>query len=337
MTTEAALSSNSPGFTPLPVRNKLLFAILSVIPIAASIGIIDTFFLNHTIRNWMISDPRQIAYWTAVLTVPHIIASLVTFADKEYLRHYRKTLTKGSLISLALGFGVPILLGPPGILIAMAFYTMYHNLMQQYGISLMMARQTPTFDFQVWKWLTVIPGGVAYTVLIAPNMGIGYDTDTAIMGCGIALFIATIFGFRFVRTILKNPNHTKIGLYYFISNMAMLYVGFGLILAGYGFLATLVPRVIHDLTAFTIYMVHDRNRNALTVHNPVYALPKKLGISPLVLCVPLSIAISYFFMNVLGNLFLVSLFVVSLNFMHYYMEGHMWKRGTPHRQHVPFV
>lgn len=338
--TASAVPQNSGALEglPLQVKNKVLLAILITTPAAALFALIDTFFFNGHGRVWMISDPRQIAYWTAVLTVPHIVASLITFVDREYLAHYKRPLLKGIFIALVLGFGVPLLLGPPALLIALAFYTMYHNLMQQYGISLMMLRQPPTRDFQAWRWLTIIPAGLAYTVLMAsflPIIQANWNLFIAIIGAGLA--IATIFGVRFVGTILKNPHHTRIGLAYFVANMAMLYVCFGLIAGGYGFLATLVPRIIHDLTAFWIYMVHDQNRNATRVRNPLYVLPRHVGIPPVIFCAPLAIGISYVLMEVLGNLYLVSLFVTALNFMHYYMEGHMWKRGTLHRQHVPFV
>lgn len=323
---------------PLRVRNITLLCILATTPIAAGIAILDLSFFHGRVRDFMAMEPRQIAYWTAVLTVPHIIASLITFIDREYVSHYRNVLIKGTVVGLLLGFGVPLALGPSGLLIAMAFYTMYHNLQQQYGISLMMMRQPPTADYHVWRWLTIIPGGLVYTLLMVSFLPVIRDNWNMLMiGIGATLAIATIFGLRFLMTIRKNPAHTKIGLIYFVMNMSMLYVGFGLIITGYGLMATLVPRIIHDLTAFWIYMVHDQNRNNETVRNPVYAIPKRLGISPAWFCVPLSLAISYVLMEVLGNLFLVSLFVTALNFMHYYMEGHMWKRGTPHRQHVPFV
>lgn len=326
-----------PGL-PMSVKNKALLAILLTTPIAALIALVDQLFLEHRIQDKMMMDPRQIAYWTAVLTIPHIVASLITFIDREYIAHYKKPLRRGILVALVLGFALPIVFGPSGLLIAMAFYTLYHNLMQQYGLSLMMMRQPPTRDFQAWRWLTIIPGGAAYTALMTSFMPVVRDNWNVIFaGLGLCLLIATIFGLRFIRTILKNPAHTRIGLFYFASNMATIYVCFGLIAFDYGLMATLVPRVIHDLTAFWIYIVHDQNRNASAVRNPVYYLPRKIGISPAVLCMPLAIGISYVLMEVLGNLYVVSLFVVSLNFMHYYMEGHMWKRGTPHRQHVPFI
>jgi len=323
---------------PLKVRNKTLLGILMLIPLFGVTALIDGLFLNGAVKEFMYKDPQQIALWAAVLTVPHIIASLITFVDRDYVVQYRKSLIKGGIFAIILGFGVPFFLGGIGILIVMAFYTMYHNLMQQYGLSLMMCRQPATRDYHVWRWCTILPAGVAYTALMAsdqPMIHENWDMIVAIIGGFLAF--ATIFGIRLVLTVLKNPLHTKIGLAYLLMNMLMLYVCFGLIASGYGFMATLLPRLTHDFTAFWIYMVHDQNRNAVKVHNPIYYIPKKLGIPPVLLCAPIAITITYFLMNAANTLYTVSLFITALNFMHYYMESYMWKRGTLHRQYVPFA
>lgn len=336
--TAATLDSGALPELPLKVRNKTLLAILMLIPLFGGTALVDMLFLDGAVHNWMMMDPGEIAYWAAVLTVPHIVASLVTFADRDYVRAYKPHLIKGGIIATALGFGVPLLLGPMGILLVMAFYTMYHNLMQQYGISLMMCRQPATTDYQFWRWLTIIPAGVAYTALMASmHPWVNAHWADIVLVIGGLLAVATLFGVRLVMTVFKNPQHTKIGLIYLLMNMSMLYVCFGLIATGYGFMATLLPRLTHDLTAFWIYMVHDQNRNADKVRNPVYFLPKKIGIPPALVCAPLAIGITYVLMNVSQNLYMVSLFVTSLNFMHYYMETYMWKRGTLHRTYVPFV
>ena len=359
-TTAMPFDSGALPNLPMQVKNKTLLGIMAIPVIFALLAILDKPVFGGAILANMITNPRDIAFWTAVLTVPHIVASLLTFVDREYIVHHKSRLMKGSVIALLLGFGVPFAtgwflsailgyevhnwieygstLGSMGTLVVMAFYTMYHNLQQQYGIALMMARQSPTFDYQIWRWFTILPAGLGYTVLMTSEIPeINQNMDLAILVIGLSLGIATIFGIRFIKTIRANPNHTKIGLIYFLSNMLLLYVCFGLIVSGYGFMATLVPRLTHDFTAFWVYMVHDENRNATKVHNPIYALPKMMGMHPWLLCAPIAIAVSAALMNVANNLFMVSLFVTSLNFMHYYMEGYMWKRGTPHRQHVPFV
>lgn len=332
---------------PMQVKNRILLGILITTPAALLLVIIDQLFMNGSIRQAMDMAPGEIAYWTAVLTVPHIVSSLVTFFDREYIGYYKKYLMRAALVGFGLGAVLPFvaeigfgsyIYGSGAVLIAMAFYTMYHNLMQQYGISLMMMRQPPTRDFQLWRWLTILPAGLAYTLLMSSFLPVVQENWTALLaGIGIVLAIATVFGIRFVRTIMRNPAHTRIGFVYFLSNMAMIYLCYGLIVSGYGFLATLVPRIIHDLTAFLIYTVHDQNRNAVTVRNPLYVIPRKIGIPPAALCLPIGVGISYVLMDVLGSIYMVTVFVTALNFIHYYMEGHMWKRGTPHRQHVPFV
>ncbi len=337
MSDQALTQSGALGGLPMEVRYTTLLAIMFTVPFAAILALSDQLFFKASVYGFMNAQPKEIAYWAAILSMPHIVASLVTFADKEYIQHYRKPLTHGLLISLGLGFGLPFIFGPMGTLFVMAFYTMYHNLMQQYGITLMMLRQPPNNDFIIWKWLTIVPAGLTYLVLLGgDNPVIAEYQDLAVYVLGACLFIAAFFGFRFAQEVMKKPN-SKTALTYFIFTGIELYVCFFLIISGYVLLATLVPRIVHDLTAFWIYMVHDQNRNADKVRNPVYALPKKIGIPPVLLCVPISLAISYFLIFSRENLYALSMVVIALNFMHYYMESYMWKRGTPHRQYVPFA
>lgn len=343
---------------PMDVRNKTLLAIMGIVPLAAILAIIDKPLLGGIVIGNMISSPHEIAYWTAILTVPHIVASLVTFADREYVTHHKKNLLRAIGLAALLAFAAPFIIGighsaltgipansymeyasqgTMGTLVIMAFYTMYHNLMQQYGISLMMLRQPPTFSYQMWRWFTIIPAGLAYTALMFTH-ALKSDAiwDISILLIGICLIVATLFGLRFLVTVFKNPNRTRTGVIYLLANMALLYVCFGLMLGGYGFMAMLVPRLTHDLTAFWIYMVHDQNRNSDKIRN-IFYWPKKIGIQPIFLCVPIALAISLVLLTLSKSLFMVTAFVTSLNYIHYYMEGYMWKRGEPHRLHVPFV
>ena len=47
---------------------------------------------------------------------------------------------------------------------------------------------------------------------------------------------------------------------------------------GYLFLAILGPRLVHDVTAFTFYIVHDMNRHGADPRNHLYRLASKLGL-----------------------------------------------------------
>ena len=82
----------------LYVPNKLLFALYTVIPLCLAAAFIDTLFFNHALRNFLPSNPGAIMWWAIVFNFPHIISSLVTLADKEYIEHYKPQFIKAIVI-----------------------------------------------------------------------------------------------------------------------------------------------------------------------------------------------------------------------------------------------
>lgn len=323
---------------PMEVRYKTLLGILLIVPLFVAIAAADYFFFGKEILHFTATIPRPyILYAMALIALPHIVASLITFADKEYLSYYKQPLLRGVVTAGILGIGAPLLLGTMATWIIMAFYTMYHTLAQQFGISLMMMGKAPTKDFTIYKWLLLLPSSFAYLILLEAESPLPIFIEQAgyvlLIACPL---LALFFGARFYLGALKGP-HEKIGLIYFIGTGVTLYASLFLLLSGYILLAILIPRLIHDFTAFYIYMVHDQNRNDAKMRNPVYALPAKIGIPPAWLCAPIAIGLSCTLLYWREDFNIVTMIVSMAIFMHYYIEGIMWKRGTPHRQHTPFV
>jgi len=97
-----------------------------------------------------------------------------------------------------------------------------------------------------------------------------------------------------------------------------------------------VIRFVHDVTAFTFYVVHDQNRNASTLHNYFYALLAKFKI-PLLIGVPLlSILLALLVRAGVSGVATATAIIVLISVTHYYVEAIMWKRGAPHRQQISF-
>jgi hypothetical protein len=338
MTDEPIAASGDLINPRLQVRYKTLLGILLIVPLFTVIAVTDYFLLGKTILNFSNEVPRNyILFAMALIALPHIVASLITFADKEYLSYYRRPLFRGVIIAGALGIGAPFLFGIVATWVIMAFYTMYHTLAQQFGISLMMLGRTANRDFTIYKWLLLLPSSFAYLLLLEADSSLPQSIEQMgfilLIACPIA---AAFFGIRFYLDALKTADN-KIGLFYFIGTAATLYISLILLLSGYILLAILIPRLIHDFTAFWIYMVHDQNRNAGNIRNPIYYLPRKVGIPPVLFCAPIAISLSLILLYWRQDFYVLTMFVSILIFMHYYIEGIMWKRGTPHRQHVPFV
>lgn len=343
---------------PLQVKARTLLVMMLTVPMGIVAAMIDAYGFNNALRDYAFNNPERMVWWIAVLSTPHIIASLFSFADREYIAHYKKPLLKGTVIAVLLGLIIPVLVGMalnPGdapytdigamahygagaSLVIAALYTTYHNLQQQYGISLMLMRQPANFIHHLWKWITVIPATIVFLGMQYNHQGMNWEYwPQAQAAAAVSMTLALIVASRIAWEYTRRPDWSRIGLAYFGANAAMLIVSFGLVLNGYVLIAMLMPRVIHDLTAYWVYMAHDENRNADVMRNPIYALPAKIGISPAWLNVPLSFVIGYALLVMSRETFALTFFVLSLNYIHYYLEGIIWKRGSLHRRYVPFT
>lgn len=323
---------------PLQVRYRTLLWFMGFAPFALMLVLMDHLFWDTALRDIMHLNPSDMINLMAVLTFPHIIASLMSFADREYINHYRAPLLKMVVISFGLALASKYILGGPFIMMTVAFYSLYHNIMQQFGISSMMLGKQPDQTYKAMKWLLVIPSCLGYAVVTFPFFpGMTLYHDQYMHMVGVCLALATVLAIRYYLKIHHDPAVTNIAKYYFVSNVVWMLVSYIMILADYANLGILVSRVVHDFTAYWIYTVHDTNRNANIVHNSLYAAFGKIGLRPRHVLLPLSIFVSVSLLLVEGHGDLMAIIIGAVNMMHYYIEGHMWKRGTPHRRYVPFV
>ncbi|NBX65704.1 MAG: hypothetical protein EBQ96_01745 [Proteobacteria bacterium] len=358
MAMSPAFDSGARPNLPLEVKGRTLLIMMITAPLGIVAALIDAYIFNNALRDYAFNNPERVVWWVAVLSTPHIIASLVTFADREYISLYAKPLKKGVLIAVLLGLIIPVavgmLLNPGNVpytdigamahfgagasLLIAALYTTYHNLQQQYGVALMLMKQPATFIHHLWKWITIIPATLVFLGMQYNHEGLDWEYWPNVKAiAAVSMALAVIVAGRIAWQYTRRPDWSHVGLAFFGANAAMLVISFGLVLKGYILIAMLMPRVIHDLTAYWVYMVHDENRNATTMRNPIYALPAKIGIRPVWFCVPLSFIIGYALLVLSQDMFVLTFFVLSLNYIHYYLEGIIWKRGSPHRQHVPFT
>lgn len=338
MTTETLTPSGALSGLPLQVRYKTLLKFMAFAPFALLLVAVDQLFLDGTFRHAMHLDAETMINLMAILTFPHIVASLVSFADPEYARYYRQPLVKGAAISLAVPLVSIAVMGVGGVMMAVAFYSLYHNIMQQFGIASMMLGKKPDATYNVMKWLLVIPSCLGYAVVtfpFFPGMAEYRETYTILVGAFLA--VACVLAARYYLQIRNDASIPNIGKQYFASNAVWMLVSYVLIVTGYDNFAVLVSRVVHDFTAYWIYMVHDQNRNTPVLHNPFYKLPMALGLKPRHVLLPFSVAISMGLLMLENTGFLMAVIIAACNVMHYYIEGHTWKRGTPHRRYVPFA
>lgn len=321
---------------PLTVDSRLLLAWYAIIPLCfVAIGL-DIAFFNGAMAKALPAKPEDYLWFLFLFNLPHIMGSLVTYADKDYVRAYKQPLLTGFAISILVPAAFLAVGAINAFFIFIAFYTVYHVLMQQYGISLMLLKRPANIAFVAWRWLSIIAACVLYLHVYRVD-AIAAWTSVSLMFIGKALVVASLpFGLMFLAEALKAPGISKTSKWYFVATFFIVPASCVAAMIGYPFFLVLIPRFIHDASAFTIYAAHDHNRNLTTHHNVIYRALKPLRVPPVILCIPLAIALAWYFTAYQYESPVVMFCLVVFMLLHYHMEGHMWKRGTPHRQNVTF-
>lgn len=362
------------------VNSRWLLALYSVIPISLLAVLLDHLFFDFRLRELLPSNPASLVIWAVIFNFPHITSSLITLIDDEYIPFYRQRFLKILLIIIAavlfLNFAVPFLFPglPSAIVMALFFafyasYTMYHVLSQQFGVGMiLMKKPSGTAAYERWRWTGAIAASFMYGMVFAepvlkPIALYGYSAYNIAAACA-AVFIAlsTAQGL-----VLTKGSQRLLGTWYVYSNVAMLLATFALLMLGYGFFVIAIPRIVHDITALSIYSVHDQNRNSVKQHNYIYRALSFLHVPPVILCTVLAVIVANFiqcgaflFDSWLGfqsdsecaishyytpataenplphsmQLWLQILFICG--FFHYYIEGFVWKRDAIHRHAIKF-
>jgi hypothetical protein len=300
------------------VRGGWLAALYLLVPICALILALDELAWHGALRKMLPPTPNALVGFTAVFVLPHIFASLFTFADREYLAAYRSRLSWGVPVILALTAGLFWIGGPlPGVVFWAT--TLWHVLAQQTGIARVFVK-SPGPLVSVWGWSLV----VAFT-----GGGIGLFWQPAMLPSMVLLGVSTLLC---MPVALRTK--TRIGFFYIWGTQSMAVLTAVAAVVGHPFLAILLPRVVHDVTAFLFYVVHDHNRNRETKHNFVLRsfTFTRLPVFVLALLVPLSVNLAF----QLSTAGLQSV-VIALSFFHYFTESFMWKRHALHRRQVPVL
>lgn len=315
-----------------------------IIPFTALIVAVDLLGFGGRLRDGLDNSPQDYLALALIFGTPHIVASnLILFTNQDYLNHY-----KGQLLRISLGiaaffvaFGLWL---PYEVMFALiAGWTVTHVVKQQLGIGNIVSRAS---GVTYWVWLTTgIAAGVCYYLAIFLPRYLS-DGTISLLGALSALLAAITAG---ATAILWSQCTTVEGRRWIVANGATMVGSVLMFLAGYPLFAILIPRFLHDLTAFTFYVSHDRNR-ALSGHRSwLYRVVPNgkvwwlLGL-PLI-AIGLSAALEHggdtIVNGVLDSAFgvridrPVSLGVVGfLALLHYAFESFTWKRSSPYQSFV---
>lgn len=326
--------------TQLTLRLSRLLAIYAVIPLCTLAYAVDRGVLGGELRDALPRYPEQLFVYGLLFGWPHIVASNVILAtNAEYRRAFRRPVIVASLVIVAFfvigGIALPSIV----LSVVVATATVVHVLKQQIGIG----SRARGWIHVAWGWTGISAGIALYNSLYLEEDLARYAAvlDAASVALAATMLICAVLCHRRVTTAL--------GRAFLWGNTVMVLAPVAFHRAGYDLFAIVIPRVIHDCTAFTFYVAHDYNKHRVAPSNALYRAAAWLPggiywLSP-ALAIALAFAIERYgdrafdvlTAGALAGSFPQAMSVGLLGYLgmlHYYTESFTWKSGSPYRRYV---
>jgi hypothetical protein len=312
---------------PYFVPKKALLLVHLIVPVLLAVAILDQYVFDSVLKPHLQLTATAFLFYLLFFDLPHIVGSFVSYADKEYITQYKKQLLAVPFVVLAVYF--LYMYDFTLLFILYGLYTMWHVMRQQAGITRMFLGPAGILH-EVWIFSAIVMYSSGF-FLVFKRAGSSVppsDTLFVIMQAAFAVFVLLSFLY-----FLKVRGRQRQGLIFLGCTMAIVASGFYFLQVGYVFLTLFVLRFVHDVTAFFFYAVHDSNRNYETAPNYFYKFFKLFPV-PLVVITPLfAIVVVLAFRHFGHVIFHIDLIIIALGIVHYYLEGFMWKRDSPHRRY----
>jgi hypothetical protein len=330
----------------LAVSFKLLLALYAIIPLCFLVQLSDSFFFDGALLQYLPSSPSHFVLFQILFGTPHILASnILLTTNKEYWRIFHKKviwMTVAIIVFFAIANQV---LSYYTLYVMVTSWTVYHVLKQQHGIGRGIYH-LPGWAFYTLLWLSISAGLAVY-------MGIFLkDTLTAqhaewVRQAAASLVFCLIFMTVWCQRYIKNG----FGKVFMWANSSLVIMSFYFYMQEYYFLAILIPRLVHDATAYIFYVTHDVNKHRGHPQNFLYRWTSKVKLNVFIVLPLASFALTYVlqvygdqWFNVLTEyLFGVKIYkaitlglIGYFSLMHYYTEAFTWKGGSPYRQYIRF-
>ncbi|ESS73128.1 hypothetical protein MGMO_35c00240 [Methyloglobulus morosus KoM1] len=328
------------------VSFRLLLGLYGIIPVCLILQCLDHWLWQDYLRNNLPSSPYHFVLFQILFGTPHIIASnILLVSNKDYLVHYRKHIALMT-VAIVIGYVLGNMLLPYRLLyVFVAAWTVYHVLKQQYGIARGVC-QLPESAFKLLLALSVAAGVAIYlSIFLRSSLTaeqVYWIKHIAALGC--LLLVSAAF-------VCQHFVVTSFGLWFYWSNVFLVLASFYLFLQQHYFMAILVPRFVHDATAYVFYVTHDYNKHQHNPQNIIYRYAGRCGIHLFLVLPCLSFSLAFllqaygdYLANLITQYLLGTEFykVVTLGFlgylalMHYYMEGLTWQKDSPYRKFIAF-
>ncbi|MBS3954598.1 MAG: hypothetical protein KGZ88_16725 [Methylomicrobium sp.] len=331
----------------LAVSFRLLLGLYLIIPLCLSLQFSDALFWGHYLRDNLPSSPTHFILFSLFFGTPHIIASaLLLTTNREYFGFYKnKILWMTACVAVFFGLG-SLYLPYKALYVMVAAWTVFHVLKQQHGVARGICK-LPPWAFHVLLGLSVAAGVLIYIGIFLKNSLTGQQSEWLQYSSG-----ALCAGLILVTAICQRYVQTRFGWLFLWANTLLVVSSFYLFVHQYFLLAILVPRLVHDMTAYLFYVTHDYNRHNLEPKNSIYRWAKRWNIPVFVVLPLLSVLITFFLqqygdevVSVMSEYLFgfeirkaVTLGLIGyLGLLHYYTEAFTWKNDSPYRQYIRFT
>lgn len=313
-TTAAPAMRLSPGW---------LLALYGIVPLCLLFLLFDGLVLDFRISRSLPADPHSMQWFTLFFMLPHIFASTFTFLDREYLATYRVRLGMAIPIIAVIVLLLPQLFPDFPLGLIVAIYTMYHLMNQQTGIAAMIARNR-SWEHEGWRWACFVVATLLYVAVLVGDRNLA---ALVVRAAAVVVPLLVLSGALALRRA-----RTGIGKAYIAANTAMVITCYGLLAFNLPFFLILIPRVVHDVSAFFFYVAHNANRNAIAPVNPLARLRAVTGLPEYLWTPAVGVTCTALVTFLCSDWMMYIL--PSMALFHYYFEGIMWKSGAPHRRYI---
>lgn len=317
--------------------SSLLF-VYAIIPLALGVVWADQTVWNQAVRFNLPFIPEAWVVWIYLFGMPHVVASMHTLADREYLSFYGAKLFWLVAFFLALPIVVTQAVGATAMFLIFTAFIVYHTVAQQYGIAFAALRQKPTVVHTIWKWSAVGVGAALFAMIYTRPFPLALQTASE--GRAVLLWIAGILLAANVlagAALMRSARGNRVGIQHVAVCTAMMVTEVILFVQGYFALVVILGRVIHEFTAWHIYATHDRNRNLREAPNLLFRAFRVTGIPVYLLSIILAFAVGIALTYGLLQFTATASLLVSVSLIHYYIESFLWKSGSIHRRHLRFI
>lgn len=331
---------------PLAVSFRLILGLYAIIPLCLLLQGFDSLFWDDFLRLNLPSSPYHFVLFQILFGTPHIVASNILLASNaDYFKHYRHHIILMT-VAIAFAYFVGSQLLPYRFLYScVAGWTVLHVLRQQYGIARGVCR-LPFWPYTLLLTVSVATGLAIYLGIFIRSSLTPDQTYWIKTIAGSGCFILFLCGFLF-----QNNVKSRFGLWFYWSNIFLVLTSFYLYQQQQYFMAILVPRFVHDATAYVFYVAHDYNKHRVEPQNFIYRAAKRCNIHIFLVLPVISFALAFILQAygddaaswVTRSLFGVEFYQVItigvlgyLALMHYYMESLTWQKDSPYRKFIAF-